>query len=223
MLGSIDDINSHQHIWGHHGVSHQRYGVPSPRLADQSDQVVWDSFVFTQGERAGASSPCAAPPVPEGQTMQEVIAQKIRDHKAQAGVDLSRFDTDQILELHQYNLFPNATVLVNADLLQILAALPGPTPDEATLVSIGFNRAASADAPRSDPPVFEANMDEADFGSVLNQDVALLRNAQRGVHQPGFTHLNLSSEEIRIINMHRNLERYLGIEPSEMLGGPLTG
>jgi hypothetical protein len=65
------------------------------------------------------------------------------------------------------------------------------------------------------------DMESADFGFVLNQDVSVLRNAQRGVHQPGFTHLHLSSEEARIINLHRNLERYIGIEPSEMEGGPI--
>ena len=67
----------------------------------------------------------------------------------------------------------------------------------------------------------DGNPQNADFGFVLNQDISVLRTAQRGVHQPGFTHLNLSSEEARIINLHRNLERYIGIEPSEMLGGPI--
>ena len=55
--------------------------------------------------------------------------------------------------------------------------------------------------------------EQADFGFVLNQDVDVLRNAQTGVHQPGFTHVWLSGEECRIINMHRHLERYLGLEP----------
>ncbi|GAB4920519.1 hypothetical protein MAHJHV33_48710 [Mycobacterium avium subsp. hominissuis] len=32
-----------------------------------------------------------------------------------------------------------------------------------------------------------------------------------GEHQPGFTHLVLSSEERRVITMHRNLERYLDL------------
>ena len=49
----------------------------------------------------------------------------------------------------------------------------------------------------------------------------LLRNAQRGLRQPGLTHLSLSSEECRIINNHRTLERYCGISPSEMTGGPV--
>jgi hypothetical protein len=32
---------------------------------------------------------------------------------------------------------------------------------------------------------------------------------QRGLHQPGLTHLTLSGEECRVINTHRNLEQYL--------------
>ena len=54
---------------------------------------------------------------------------------------------------------------------------------------------------------------------MFNQDIANLQRVQRGLHQPGFTHLTLSSEEMRIERLHRNLERYLGIEPSEILGG----
>ena len=60
--------------------------------------------------------------------------------------------------------------------------------------------------------------DEVDLGGVFNQDIANLKRAQRGLHQPGFTHLSLSHEERRITTMHRNLEGYLGI-PSEITGG----
>ena len=48
---------------------------------------------------------------------------------------------------------------------------------------------------------------------VLDQDLSVLRTAQRGLHQPGLTHLTVSSEECRVLNLQRNLERYLGIEP----------
>ena len=221
MLGSIDDIDAPQQIWGHTGVSKQRYGVASPRLRGARDQVVWDSFIQTQGGRLGVEEQCEAPPVPEGQSLQDVIADKIRAYqKATRAVDLSRFDTNQVLELNQYNLFPNTTVLVSADILQVLSSRPGRTPDEAELWTFSFQRAPSVDAPGSRPFDVELAMDEADFGFVLNQDIEVLRTAQRGVHQPGFTHLNLSSEEARIINLHRNLERYIGIEPTEMRGGP---
>jgi len=220
MLGSIDDIDAPQHIWGHCGVSRQRYGVPSPRLGGADDQAVWDSFITTQGGRMGVEEPCTVPELEAGQTLHDLIAERIREHQRSAkGVDLARFDARQILELHQYNLFPNVTVLISADILQVLCARPGPTPDEAELIGMSFEREV-AGTPRARPVDVEMDMETADFGFVLNQDVAVLRNAQRGVHQPGFTHLSVSSEEARIINLHRNLERYIGIEPSEMQGGP---
>ena len=220
MLGSIDDIDAPQAIWGHTGVSRQVYGVASPRLRNADDQTVWDSFIVTQGGRMGVEETCPAPPVPEGQTMMDVIADRIRAHQKSAkGIDLSRFDARQILELHQYNLFPNVTVLISADILQVLCSRPGPSPDEADLIGMSFER-VSESGERGRPFDVDLPMEDADFGFVLNQDVEVLRSAQVGVHQPGFTHLNLSSEEARIINLHRNLERYIGISPSEMRGGP---
>ena len=58
--------------------------------------------------------------------------------------------------------------------------------------------------------------DSTYLGLVMSQDCALLRTAQRGLHQPGLEHLAISSEECRIINLHRNLERHLGIDPTEL-------
>ena len=88
------------------------------------------------------------------------------------------------------NLFPNTTVLVWADMVNVLVARPGPTPD-------------------------------TDLATVMSQDLAMLRTAQRGLHQPGLTRIVLSQEECRIINLHRNLEAFLGITPSQML--PIGG
>jgi hypothetical protein len=56
---------------------------------------------------------------------------------------------------------------------------------------------------------------DADFGFVLNQDVALASSMQVGLEQPGLTHLAISNEECRILQLHRNLERWLGVEPSD--------
>ena len=217
MLGSINDVNSPQRIWDRHGVSYQPYGVPSPRLGrNVDDQTVWESFVVTQGGRMGPGydepgSP--VPEVPDGQILQDVIAQKIRDHQATIGVDLSGYDTAQITHLSQYNLFPNTTVLISADIFTVLTARPGPNPDEGELATIHLSRMPSADAPASSPVHVTVPMDQADFGFVLNQDFSVIRTMQKGLHQPGFTHVWLSGEECRIINMHRHLERYLGLEP----------
>ena len=216
MLASIDDVNAPQRIWNRHSASYQAYGVPSPRLGRHVDeQAVWDAFVITQGGRMGPAyrEPCGAPEVPDGLTLQDVIAQKIRDHQATLGVDLAGYDTAQVTGLSQYNLFPNTTVLVSADLFTVMTARPGPGPDEAELAIINLNRAPSAEAPPSSPVHVTVPLEQADFGFVLNQDLSVIRTMQTGLHQPGLTHIVLSAEECRIINMNRHLERCLGLDP----------
>jgi choline monooxygenase len=64
--------------------------------------------------------------------------------------------------------------------------------------------------------------DEAHPGLVLTQDITVLPGLQRGLHQPGLTHLVLSNEERRVINMHRNLERYLDLPEAERITGGET-
>jgi choline monooxygenase len=217
MLGSIDDVHAPQRLWSLHGASYQRYGVASPRVRDATDQTVWDSFLVTQGNRLGVEmAPRPAPEVPAGQTMADVIAERIRRYQAGIGVDISDFGTDQILRLSQYNLFPNTTVLVwGGDMLNVLQARPGPTPDRAELVMFLFYRRPPKAAPAR--PVELEVGDDANLGLVIGQDVGILRTAQRGLHQPGLTHLAVGAEECRIINAHRALERYLGIEPTELV------
>ncbi len=162
------------------------------------------------GDRCGPLEPgSAAPQVPAGRTMADVIADRIKAHQAAAGVDLHRFTTEGILRLAQYNLFPNATLLVWADMVNLLVGRPGSTPDTAELVSCVFTRMPDPAATRQ-PPLDMERPPEADFGLVLNADVSILQTMQRGLSQPGFQELVLSAEECRIINFHRNLERQLG-------------
>jgi phenylpropionate dioxygenase-like ring-hydroxylating dioxygenase large terminal subunit len=216
MIASMDDIDAPQHVWGHVSKSSQRYGVPSPRFRDGlDDQTVWESFVITQGMRMGVAEAGAAPTLEGDETLSDAIAARIRATAAEKGVDLSAYDTDEMLTLHQYNVFPNATVLVTPDLLSVLCAKPGPDPDHAEMVAVHFRRAPAADAPRTQAMTVALAEGEADLGFVLNADVSVAPAVQRGLHQPGLTHLSLSGEEIRIVNTHRNLERWLGIGPEE--------
>ena len=57
-----------------------------------------------------------------------------------------------------------------------------------------------------------------DLGVVMSQDIGIMLTAQRGLHQPGLKHLTLSAEECRVINLHRNLDQWLGVSGGR---GPL--
>lgn len=206
----MDDVYAPQVIWGHTGKSEQMYGVPSPQIKEPlSDADVWDAYVTTQGALMGLPED-AAFPVGErrpGQSVSDVIAERTKAFATERGVDLSWATTDQILRLHQYNVFPNMSLLTNADHLTVLTARPGPDPDHGELVMILWMRMPPG-APRVKPADMHMTADEAHPGLVLTQDIAVLAGLQRGLHQPGLTHLTLSNEERRVINMHRNLERF---------------
>jgi len=217
MLRMVDDVNSPQVIWDRHGRLTQPYGLASPRIrGGATDQEIWEGFVEVMGGRVGISEGNDAgdcPEVPEGSSLRDVLAGMIRDHfEAENGVDLSRFDTTAMMTMEQYNLFPNITVLFFGDLLQVVRARPGATPDEGYMDIMAFDRVAP-DAPRVDPATAEVAPGSYSMGLVIDQDVTNLERAQKGLHAPSLTHLTLSGEECRIINLHRNLDRVTGARP----------
>ncbi len=99
-----------------------------------------------------------------------------------------------------------------------MCARPGPDPDRGEMVMFLMTRMPPG-APRNKPTDVRMSAGEAEPGIVLTQDIKVLPGLQRGLHQPSFTHLVLSNEERRVINMHRNLERYLDLPESERMSG----
>ena len=220
LLKVFADLDNHQIFWDHVGRSRQLYGVPSPRIRPTpSDQEVWEAFASVYSGRAGldAVNPGPAPAIPDGSTLFDVMAQSVRDAQAEKGVDLSAYDNTQIMMMDQHNVFPNITVLLHPDLLSVLRTRPGDNPDECWLDIFNFDR-AGANTARVKPMKMEVPLDSMAFGTVFNQDFDMLRTAQRGLHQPGFTRITLSQEESRILNNQLALERYVGISPSEIEG-----
>ncbi len=225
LLRCVDDVHAPQQIWRHAGKSDQPYGVQSPRFEGAlSDEEVWEAYVYTQGALMGAveGTPFPADQREPGQTVADLIAARTRAFAAGRGVDLGWADTDRVTRLHQYNVFPNMTFLVNADHLTIMTSRPGADPDHGELTMFLMTRMPPG-AGRSKPTDVRISAADAEPGIVLTQDIRVLPGLQRGLHQPGFTHLVLSNEERRVINMHRNLERYLDLPESERMTGGDTG
>jgi hypothetical protein len=196
--------------------------VQSPRFDGAlSDEEVWDAYVYTQGALMGAAegTPFPADERRPGQTVADLIADRTRAFAAGRGVNLNWADTDRMTRLHQYNVFPNMTLLANADHLTVMCSRPGPDPDKGELIMFLMTRMPPG-AAHAKPADVRMSAEAAEPGVVLTQDIAVLAGLQRGMHQPGFIHLVLSSEERRVINMHRNLERYLDLpQPQQMSGG----
>jgi len=149
------------------------------------------------------------PEIPEGKTLQDVLAERIVATQAERGVDVSHYDVKRLTGATQYNFFPNATLLVWSDMVNILSTRPGLTPDECQFVITSFHRVPPG-APRSKPITIGAEVGELPLGLVMGQDLGIMKTAQLGLHQPGLTELAISAEECRVINLHRNLEEWCG-------------
>ena len=224
MLPMCDDVNGPQQVWRRHGKLEQSYGLPSPRLGDRpTDQEVWEAFVEIMGVRVGNAAQEDAGPAPAvlpGSTIRHTIAEIVRRRGIDAGHTwFAHLDDHRLLDMQQFNLFPNVTVLVFSDMLQVVRARPGATPDDSWMDAFSFERVPPDDLrPRKKPFDLELPPDEKlPIGLVLNQDYANLARNQRGMHQPGLTHLTVSeTEECRIVNLHRNLEEFLVISPTEL-------
>lgn len=220
LLLVLADLDTEQVFWDNVGRSRQQYGEPSPRIRPTpTDQEVWEAFASVYSARAGLdqTDPGPVPPTPEGWTLVDVMGDAVRRAQAAKGVDLSAYSNTEIMAMDQYNVFPNITVLFHPDLLSVLRTRPGSTPDECWLDVFQFER-RGADAPRTKPMKFEVPIETMAFGTVFNQDFDMLRTAQRGLHQPGFTRITISQEEGRILNNQLALERWCGISPSEIEG-----
>jgi nitrite reductase/ring-hydroxylating ferredoxin subunit len=223
MLGMADDVNGPQDIWHRHGRLVQSYGLPSPRQRRPGgDEEVFASFIEVMGGRIGIEDKSAPmPPIPEGETLREMLARMVRDTNRGQGIDLSGYEDHHVLDMEQYNLFPSITVLVFADMLSVVRSRPGTHVEEAYMDMYAFTRvqntAGTSAVPRT-KPIDVLLPPEADppFGLVINQDIGNFARTQRGLHQPGFTHLTVSpTEECRVVNLHRTLEEFLGIGPED--------
>lgn len=224
MMPSFDDVNSPQEIWGHTTLSVQHFGVPSPRVANPEPELVWNSFILNMGGRVNAKPGDPVPELADGQEMRDVLVSRIRDVQAEQGNDVSRFSDDQLIDVTQYNFFPNSAMIISPDIFQVWSVTPGATTGTSDFFILSMTRVASSDEARTQPPIIDMEYGDTEpLGLIMNQDLGILRRTQQGLQQPGFTHLSLSSEEARIINTHRQLERYLEIEPSELSGGPTFG
>ena len=112
-------------------------------------------------------------------------------------------------------------MLVFSDMVNVIRSRPGDDHSTAYMDAFLFERRPKGFEPNDARPLdlVLAADDELPLGLVLGQDVANFERAQRGMRQPGLTHLTVSpTEECRLVNLHRNLEEYLDIAPTELVG-----
>lgn len=218
MLAIADDVHTPITLWDKHTMFEQPYGVASPRLEGRSnDQEMWEEFVRNLGHRLGRTfaagdEPGPHPPVPEGQTLQDVLTEMIRSHLSTLGDPYPHLDDRHVIHDFHYHIFPNAVFNVFAGWFGLIRARPGSRPDRAILDMWNFDLLPE-DHPESHARPRERVLPEheqASLGPVMLQDLENFPRIQKGLSQPGLRTLRLVAAEARIGRMHQILDRYLG-------------
>ena len=100
----------------------------------------------------------------------------MRSNTAAKGLDLSDFDQSQMVDLFQFNLFPNITVIVMCDSITVLRSRPGDTPDHALMDTLHLDRRPPG-SERSQPMQATIPAEEASMNLVFDQDLSNLQRA----------------------------------------------
>ena len=217
MLAIADDVNTPITLYDKHTMFMQPYGVPSPRRnGSVGNQELWEEFIRNLGHRLGLTfgsteDPGPHPPVPEGQTLRDVLVAKIREHLSSLGSRYANLDDNHVIDDFHYHIFPNSVFNVFAGWYGLIRARPGRTPDESFIDMWNFDlRPEDHPVRHPRPEVGHLSLDDvSSLGSVLPQDIDILTRAQKGLRQSGVEMLRLTPAEARIGRMHEILDRYI--------------
>jgi phenylpropionate dioxygenase-like ring-hydroxylating dioxygenase large terminal subunit len=220
QLPFIDDTNVIYETLGLHSTELCRSGVPSQRLNGMLDEDdVLDGMLearrstYHQGndQSRQAMHALEALTVPEGKRARDVILGMKRERLAGLGKDLTGLNESDLMDGHGLHLFPNSVMFMSYGECFIVRTRPnGRDPNTCVLDLINLDFPASVDRPRADIDVVEDYRDY-DWGLVISQDFECFREVQIGLNSEALPSVRLARyQEMRIRNMHRNLEAYVG-------------
>lgn len=127
----------------------------------------------------------------------------------------------QLTDYLIYNLFPNYSITVGPDGVQLLRPRPHPTDPEKCLFDHWYfvpkiegidavpSPAGGPDLPLEDAPMELVNSGEETLGTVCDQDLSIATSQQLGLRSRSYTDSCLAHQERRVRRFHEVLNDYL--------------
>jgi phenylpropionate dioxygenase-like ring-hydroxylating dioxygenase large terminal subunit len=167
--------------------------------------------------------------------VRKAIQEQKRKVGRQRGMDYSAFDAEQLSDVWQYNLFPNAIFSFTPEHCWVLRPRPHATdPSRCEFDKISLVMFADPDLAETDDAILSAGRDarntsaflpedyvrpardvfhydaviarEKSMTDTIDQDVELLAGVQRGMMSSGFGEVFLNEDEMRIQHFHNHMD-----------------
>lgn len=212
------DENTQYDIFGDH-VSrfYATNGVNSPHLEKPlTEQELLDTMLV--GDRTVISD---TPKLKEGETARVAMAKMLREIMGKKySTDLSRFTDTEVLDVMEYNLFPNMVLFPGLSIPMVYRFRPIGMNTGRTLFEMLILRPVPDNGPWPEPAIPVRLKEEDSFttvpvldpalGHVYDQDTDNLRNQHEGMvasKKPGQTLTNY--QEVRLRHFEQTVDKYL--------------
>jgi choline monooxygenase len=216
LMPRIDDVNTAFEIVGAHSRMIVPYGVPSMRLEDIDPVRTYRAF----GESGSAHTPATAPLPAElfdedgrlvgDLTVRAYLIEQTRRRGEAMGHDYSGLSDGQMIDDWHYHVFPSLVFNTHAGGFYLFRIRPDFGDPDSCLFDLFILRWPDQTKPPPERVLHtEADADTTSFGKVLDQDFANLPGVQRGLHHDRLGEVTLLTSEVRIVHLHRVLDRYL--------------
>jgi nitrite reductase/ring-hydroxylating ferredoxin subunit len=232
LMARIDDVNTAFEVVGDHSRMIVPYGVPSMRLEDIDPVRTYRAFGESGSTSIVSGSPSAepngetahTPPAPAlppelfddqgrlvgDQTVRAYLIDQTRRRGEAMGHDYSGLTDGQMIDDWHYYVFPGLVFNTHAGGFYLFRIRPGFGDPDACLFDLFILRWPDETKPPPErAPHTEADIATTSFGKVLDQDFANLPGVQRGLHHDRLGEVTLLTSEVRIVHLHRVLDRYL--------------
>ncbi|NIP15197.1 MAG: Rieske 2Fe-2S domain-containing protein [Pseudomonadales bacterium] len=160
---------------------------------------------------------------------------KKREMAPVLGYNYDTLTDEQLSDIVQYNVFPNAILVIQPEELWILRSRPrGNDPDKCYWDKLALRMFPDPEAQKRANISFNLDQDEAPTGATrpehdefeqediiagrktmtitLDQDIHLIRDVQKGMHSRGFGEAWLNDDESRVQHFHAWLDRYMAAD-----------
>ena len=185
------------------------FGRNSPILGKLTEREIFNAYVETYGHMLDHDpSEAGSLDLPEGVSARQHAEHRVKARGERLGLDYRGFETSRLLDDWHYLVFPNLIFNVHAEMYTIFRAIPGASPGTSAFDFFFFRRLPADGREGHAKPAFTRFEGHTGI-EVLDQDLDGIARVQRGLQSPGFEDLVFGNFEIRLANMHQELDRRL--------------